>query len=85
MSKIKYQLYCQYCHYKKLFGDEDVAGLSLQKSADVPAGIPKYNELSKKTEASQSKRGKYKGKCPKCGRVIFVLRYNEPKQDDKPN
>lgn len=85
MSNPKYQLYCQQCHYKRVFGDEDVPGLSLMKSADIQSGIPKYNELSKKTESMPNKRGKYKGKCPKCGRVIFVLRYNDPTQNDKPS
>lgn len=85
MSKHKYQLYCQHCHYKKIFSDDDVQSLSLSKSADFQSRIPKWNELSKKTESSPNKRGRYKGKCPKCGRVIFVQRYHEPTQDDKPS
>ncbi len=81
---IKYQLYCQICHYKHLFGDDEVKNLSLQKSSDIQGSIPKLNPLSKKIETQPIKKGKYKSKCPKCGRMIFVTRYNEPKQEDNP-
>ena len=82
MKIYKYQLYCQFCHYRKIFGDEDINDLSLQKSVDVQAGIPILDPITKKTEPSEFKKGKYKSKCPKCGRVIFVTKYYEPKQED---
>ena len=84
MKMYKYQAYCQSCHYKKIFGDEDIDGLSLQKSNDIQAGIPRYNPLTKSTETPKYKKGKSKIKCPKCGHIIFIKRYHEPKQDDNP-
>lgn len=85
MKDKKYLLYCQYCHYKRVFGDSDINSLSLQKSSEVQGGIPKYNEISKKTEVPPSKKGRYKGKCPTCGRKIFVQRYHEPGKNDQPD
>ena len=55
------------------------------KSVDFQSGIPKYNPLTKKTESSPDKKGKSKIKCPKCGRIIFITRYNEPEQDSDIN
>jgi DNA-directed RNA polymerase subunit M/transcription elongation factor TFIIS len=76
-----YQLYCQFCHYKKTFDGDDSKSLSLSKSSDIQAGIPRYDSENKAIEQPPMKRGKPKSKCPNCGRMIFVTRYNEPKQD----
>jgi len=83
--KYQYQAYCQMCHYKKLINDENIHELSIMKSVDFQSSIPKYNPLTKKTESSPEKKGKSKIKCPKCGRIIFITRYNEPDQDNNIN
>jgi DNA-directed RNA polymerase subunit M/transcription elongation factor TFIIS len=85
MKIYKYQIYCQACHYRKIFGDEDVKDLSLQKSVDIQSNIPTLNPFTKKIETPKQKKGKSKIKCPKCGRITFIMRYNEPKQDDNPS
>lgn len=85
ISSQKYQLYCQFCHYKKVFGNNEIQSLSLSKSADIQAGIPKLDQSKKNIEMPPVIRGKSKSKCPNCGRMIFVTRYHEPKQDDNPS
>jgi|APGre2960657373_1045057.scaffolds.fasta_scaffold01317_6 hypothetical protein len=82
MSSQTYQLYCQFCHYKKIFDGNESNSLSLSKSSDIQIGIPKYDFEKKSIEPPPMRRGKPKSKCPNCGRMIFVTRYNEPKQDN---
>lgn len=85
MKKYKYQIYCQICHYKKLVTDDDIKDLSISKSSDIQAGIPKQDPLTKKTETPKYKLGKSKVKCPNCGRVIFIAKYKDPNETNNPS
>lgn len=85
IKKYKYQIYCQICHYKRLLAEDDIKDLSVSKSSDIQAGIPKLNPLTKKTETPKSKLGKSKVKCPKCGRVVFIGKYKDTNETDNPS
>jgi len=85
MSEPDYEIYCQFCHYKKTFSKMDVDGMSISRSCDVQAGIPKFNAATRKIDSQNNKKGKPKVKCPNCGRVIFIGRYYGAIKEDNPS
>jgi predicted RNA-binding Zn-ribbon protein involved in translation (DUF1610 family) len=87
MSVKTYQLYCDYCGYKRITDGSDVQDLREIKTSPVPGGVPQLDPLAKKTvvvalhqpavESSgqivpKPSSQRKKFKCPKCGRVIMA-------------
>ena len=85
MKNYKYLIYCQICACKRLVTDDDIKDLSISKSSDIQAGIPKQDPLTKKTEIPKNKLGKSKVKCPNCGRVIFIGKYKDTNETNNPS
>lgn len=70
MSKI-YQLYCEVCNWKRITDGND-NDLYEYKTSNVPAGIPKFDPVTKKIIESKPIKAKRKFRCPQCGRVVMA-------------
>ena len=72
MSLKHYQLFCDFCCYKRITDGTDVHDLVPVKTSPIQQGIPYIDPLTKKTVMPPFKPQKLKFKCPKCGRVIMA-------------
>ncbi len=87
MSVKTYQLYCEYCGYKRITDGSDVQDLRAVKTAPVPGGSPQIDPNAKKvvktglhqpadvtsgTFVPKAMLQRKRFKCPKCGRVIMA-------------
>lgn len=73
-----YSLYCELCGYKKRYDDKNIEGLVEYKSATIPGGFPVFDGKEIKTKKGLAPTKKYK--CPGCGRVVTLRKF-----DDEPN
>jgi predicted RNA-binding Zn-ribbon protein involved in translation (DUF1610 family) len=83
-----YQLYCDYCGYKRISDGSDCQDLYEIKQSPVPGGVPQLDPMAKKerqpggmhqpaVETSKlfvpkPSLQRKKFRCPKCGRVIMA-------------
>ncbi len=87
MSVKTYQLFCDYCGYKRITDGSDIGDLREIKQSPIPGGSPILDPLGKKevkvelhqpasntngTIAPKPVPQRKKFKCPKCGRVIMA-------------
>ena len=76
-----YQLYCQICNWKKITDGEAVRELTEVKTSPTQREIPKFDKEKKKTILSKDKARRKRFKCPKCGRVVFPKKIDDPQAD----
>jgi hypothetical protein len=69
MSVKNYQLYCDFCGYKRLSDGSDVQDLIQVKNAPIPCGTP-YLDPAGVLVVPKPKPQQKKFKCPSCGRAI---------------
>lgn len=87
MSVKTYQLFCDYCSYKRITDGSDIKDLREIKQSPVPGGTPYLDPLGKKEVAAELHQPavysngtivpratpqRKKFKCPRCGRVIMA-------------
>ncbi len=87
MSVKWYQLYCDYCGYKRITDGSDIHDLREIITSPIPGGTPQLKPAEKKavtpilhapaevtngTIISKSIPQRKKFKCPKCGRVVMA-------------
>lgn len=101
MSVKCYQLYCDYCGYKRITDGSDLHDLKEIITAPIPGGAPQPDPLGKKvTDVSlhnpavttygtikpKSTPQRKKFKCPKCGRVVMAKQIQRTEHEqDQPN
>lgn len=76
-----YQLYCQICNWKKITDGEAVRELTEVKTSPIQREIPKFDKKKKETILSKDKVRRKRFKCPKCGRVVFPKKIDDPQAD----
>jgi DNA-directed RNA polymerase subunit RPC12/RpoP len=80
-----YLIYCEPCGFKKIVEDPDNVGLFKHATSNVQGRIPMLNKKTKKTETFDFVSSMPKYKCPQCGRVVTLKKYNVPKIEPKPD
>ncbi len=84
-----YQLYCDFCGYKRISDGSDVKDLREVKTSPIPGGIPFIDPLTKKVVAPKSSSQRKRFKCPKCGRSIMARQIQKtehiPDEADTPD
>jgi predicted RNA-binding Zn-ribbon protein involved in translation (DUF1610 family) len=76
-----YQLYCQICHWKKITDGSDISELTEAKASQIQKEIPKIDKRTNETILSKYKKRKKRFKCPKCGRLVFPKKIDDPQGD----
>ena len=85
MSRKLYQLYCQYCNWKKITDGSDIDNLVEMKTSPVPGAAPKWDGENKKIITYKPTPQPRKFKCEKCGRAVIPDKIADPqdKVDDQ--
>lgn len=58
-----YQLYCNFCHWKRLTDGNDLGDLFEIKTSPIQVGVSQSHEV-------KSKNQKQKFRCPQCGHAV---------------
>lgn len=82
MSVKNYLLFCEFCSYKRLTDGTDAKDLTEVKTAPMMTSVPVLDTLTNKTIPAKFKSQKKRFKCPKCGRLIFPRKLDEPKPNN---
>jgi predicted RNA-binding Zn-ribbon protein involved in translation (DUF1610 family) len=82
MSTKSYLLYCEICGFKRLTDGTDAKDLVEVKTSPMITNIPTLDTLTFKTIPAKFKKQKKRFKCPKCGRVVFPRKLDEPKSNN---
>lgn len=77
-----YIIYCEPCGYKKPVPDPLNVGLVPYQKCSVQGRLPVYNKETKKTDTFDFVETMPKYKCPQCGRVVTLKKFNVPKTPD---
>ena len=78
MSQKLYQLYCQYCNWKRITDGTDIDDLAEMKTSPIPGAAPKFNQETKKITVYKPTPQPRKFKCQKCGRAVIPQKIADP-------
>ena len=73
-----YQLYCEYCHWKRITDGSDIQDLIEIKKSSIQRNIPKLNPATKEVIPSKFKKQPKKFKCKDCGRPVSPKKIADP-------
>lgn len=95
---MNYQLYCDFCGYKRITEGTDVNDLKEIKTSSIQKGIPVLDPIAKKIMSAEigqpaqvatgiiqpkTMKQKKKFKCPGCGKVIMARKLLENSGEDQ--
>lgn len=75
------QLYCDHCHWKQIFNNDQLKELNEVKTSAIPSNIPKWDITSQKTILSDAVKQKRKFKCPSCGFIVIPRLVSDPQKN----
>lgn len=79
MAKRTYQLYCEYCNWKKITDGTDVDLYEISRSP-IPGGVPKKDSVTNETIAPKIVNQPKLLRCPRCGMSVTPKKILNPQE-----